>query len=563
MTLPSGAFFEDVALEQVDAKSPVDDVLMTSIAEDLYFLKLRVSNGNKGVFDFKVNGRVSVMKEAGVLPYRRIDGSFLSDGQTFTRYAVYLDKPGISGSLEVDFRAYRNPLAAISSILEVYSGLINSITRAGTGFSTQSISRSTSQVNTQSISYFKSTANIQSIVPLLDGTTRYNLDTLPDADYEVGDSVIISGASNALNDGTFTILTKNPDDYPALILNNSANVPQAAPSGTSQLQMFQYIAVNPLDEDAFVVGEKAKFTSHTDGPNNGNFKIYYVNEAANNLVVKNAAGTAQAGVAGTMDTLRWEYVLTAPASGTDLVLGEAGNFVGHTSGGNNGNFVLLLLDNGGNNVIIYNESGVAQGGAVGTVQSNRWVYALNTDPSTQFVIGESAVASGATNPANNGVFPIRQINRSATNNLVLYNLAGVTQLGAGGVIRHIKKLIKFDTDFSSIFTTLSRINITNTQDPVNEGEYQVVQVNRGGGSNFNVIIENETVVTQSGACGHINVESKSIFTTRPKITKRDKIQYVVNGVLGPNATVPAGVTMAMDVIDVPDGNARNLTGYIG
>src|SRR5437773_309021 len=130
MPLPDGLTFEDIDLTQVAAKAPVDDHLMHAVAEDLYYLKALATSGG-GNFDFKINGDLSRL--TNVLPFRRIDGAFVTKtgGTTLSAYALYLEKPGTSGVLEIDIRKYRSPLTPILGIDFQYQSAINSITRAG------------------------------------------------------------------------------------------------------------------------------------------------------------------------------------------------------------------------------------------------------------------------------------------------------------------------------------------------------------------------------------------------------------------------------------------------
>lgn len=561
MTLPSGAVFIDIALEQVDAKSPVDDVLMTSIDEDLYYLKNQLATSSGGVYEWKVNGNLSSI--ASALPFRRIDAAFVMTARTLSGIGLFLDVPGTSGVLEVDVRKYRTPLTPIIGIDLQYSGSISSITRAGSSGSTQSIARATPQVNTQSISFWKSAINVNSVIYMGSNLWRYNLATAPDSDHKVGDSIKFASMTSGANNGTFTIVKINEDSGFNITIANSAGVAQTSAAGNAQLMAFAYTFTNPANA-SFVVGESAVFATHTTGANNGTFAIYAVNSGGNNLIIKNSAGVAQAGVAGTVDVLRFTYTLGATVS-TDIQVGESALFATHTSAVNDGNLPVRAIS--GSTLTVYNVLGATQGGVAGTVNSNRWIYALGTDPSTSFSVGHTAYITGATSFLNNGIFTVVQINRLASNNLVFYNLLGATQVGAAGTITHTRRIIKFSSDQSAVFAvTTSRIAVKNIPDgALLNKEYTVVEVNRGGGANFNIVINDSTglSVAQASPAGRVVFESRSVFSTRPTITIIDDLQIGTDGVLDTTEkTVAANRVLAMEILQLPSGNPQNLSVHV-
>ena len=280
----------------------------------------------------------------------------------------------------------------------------------------------------------------------------------------------------------------------------------------------------------------------------------------NNLVVKNQTGVTQGGVAGTIDVLRFKYTYSASIT-ADYTIGDNALFASHTSAVNDGKLPIKDINQGGNNLVIYNPSGATQGGVAGNVNSYQWIYALPTDPSSQVSVGYNVTSKNATNLLNNGTFPVRQVNRSATSNVVLYNENGVTQAGAVGTVFTARKLIKFDSDQSSIYATNSRVLIKNTADRNNEGVFDVVQVNRGGGANYNIVIEEDSMLEQPSPCGHIEYESRSIFSTRPSIDY-SRYTYLVstNGVLDTTEkVVAAGRILAVDILQIQGGSPQNLT----
>jgi hypothetical protein len=227
--LPSGASWIDIDETQLDKKSPVDDILMDSVGEDLYYLKNNISSGGGGVFEFKVNGNLGSLRK--LLPFRRIDGAFVMNAVTLANQGTFLEIPGTSGTLEIDIRKYRTPQTPIIEIAQQYQGSMTSITRAGAATNTQSITRATAQVATQSISYWKSSISISSIISVGGNLWRYNLSSTPDSDWKVGDYVNFSSCSNANNDGTFAIVRVNEDSGNNIVVTNGVGVAQTSAGG--------------------------------------------------------------------------------------------------------------------------------------------------------------------------------------------------------------------------------------------------------------------------------------------------------------------------------------------
>jgi len=557
---------------QVDAKSPVDDTLMQTIKTDLDDLDARFLAVKTFDYEFKINGPIANLP-AGT--YRkRLDGGPVMAAQTFTRARLFLEVPGVSGDLEVDVRKYKTPNTVITALTRQYSAAISSITQIAPALATQSISRFVTQVATQSISRWKASINISSIILLGGNLVRINLASAVDTDWLITDSITIAGATAGANNVTANIVRINDDGGNNIVITNASGVAQTGAVGTISLNAWAYNYVNPVDTNGFVAGESAIFASHTTAANNGTFAIYAVNSGGNNLIVKNSAGVAQAGVAGTLDTARWKYVYSI-AVVNDFVVGEKARMASHSTAANNGDFTIVALNSGGNNIVVYNTAGVAQGGVAGTANTTRWIYALPTDPTASFSVGQNFVATGATTAANNGTFPVKQINRGAVNNLVISNVNGVTQVGAVGTLVHSRMLISFSSDQSAVYTIAaaapSRINVTGTVSSANTGEFTVLEINRGGGANYNVVVDNAAGVEQASPAGRINFESRSIFVNRPKLslptstynsTNRD-MQYNVRtaggGDFNAEATVAANTILMMEFVSIPSGAPSDVT----
>lgn len=558
---------------QTDCKSPVDENLMDSVRENLDDLDSRILGVTSFDYQFKMNGPLSALTPQYGL-YKRIDVGYVVKQQTFSVSRLLCEVPGASGTLEVDLRKYRRTGTAITGIASQYLGNINSITQIAPAIATQSITRATAQISTQSVSLWKTALNVQSIIGLGRNLWRYDLNTSPDSGWAVGDSITITGCTAGANNGTFTIVRINDDGRNNIVLTNASGVAQTGVAGSIQLNAWSYNFTNPVNAN-FAAGEQALFASHSAGGNNGNLTIFAINQSGNNIIVKNASGVTQAGVAGTVDTFRMQFNYSSSVP-SDFVVGEKARMASHSTGVNNGDHPIRAVNSGGNNLILYIVGGVTQGGAAGTANTTRYVYALASDPATSFTVGEICVISGATKHSNNGLFTVLQIDRGGTDNIVVSNATGGSnQAGAAGTLAHSKKIISFATDQSAIYTTESNIEIYTCPSSGNNGYFDVVQVNRGGGSNYNVVVDNPSGAEQASPAGRIEIESKSIYATRPSLTFPESSfsnQYnnaylrkvdSTGAAFNSNAVmttddVTNGVVLGFDIRQIPSGNISDI-----
>jgi hypothetical protein len=549
-----------ISPSQTDAKSPVDEQLMDDIRLNLDYLETQSSLSKSFDYQFKLNGRLDALPLA---KRKRIDGVLISQAATFLSAKLYLEKPGTSGTLEADVRKISVPNTPISGVSRIFSSSINTIARAGSALSTQSITRATAQIATQSVSQWKSSISISSIVFLGGGFMRYNLATAPDSDWKPGDSITISSATSGVNNGTFLIARVNDDAYPSIVVVNSSGVNQSGAAGNIRLNAWLYSYTNPVAAQ-FAAGEFGFFSSHADAGNNGALLIYAINQGGNNIVVKNASGVANGAAAGFADTQRWIYALSSAAP-ADYVALEKAFLSGHASGGNNGSFPITAVNSGGNNVVVYNPSGVVQGGSGGTVDTLRWVYFFSSDPSAGVSALDRIKMAGATTSANNGIFSVVQVNRSTPDNVVVYNESGAAQGGSGGTAETTKTLVKFASDQSAVYSTASIVEIFGSAlGAIDDESFPVLQVNRGGGANYNIVIDAPNAAEQVGAGGRVIFEEKSIFSTKPSITLNSAVenstnrhaQISTNAVLNAEAVVATGQRMAMYITKIPVGAAE-------
>lgn len=557
-----------IAASQTDPKSPVDDELMDAIREDLEDLDDRLLTNKSFDYEFKINGSLT---NYPVGFRNRLDGALIARAQTFTRARLYLENPGTSGTLQVDIRKYKRPNTPITAISSQFSDTINNIAQVAPNLATQSVSLATASVATQSITRWKATVNVSSVILLGNNLVRYNLSGPIDADWHVGDSVTFASMTNPLNDGTFNAVRIGDDGGNNIVITNATGVAQTAAAGNVGLNAWSYNYVNPLAA-SFVVGESAIFATHANAGNNGTFELYAVNSGGNNLVVKNSLGIAQAGVAGTAQTTRWVYSFLAPASATDFVTGEFGRFAAHTSGANNGDFLIKAVNSGGNNIVVSNVAGVVQGGVAGTANTTRWIYSLPTSPVGSVIAGETMHVINTTNPLNSGYLVVKEVNRLGTNNLVFSNVSGVAQAGAAGSIQHTHMIFSFATDQSAVYSTASRAYFTGCIEPLYNASagFDVLEVNRGGGANFNIVVmvtsfaATAAQALQASPAGRVKLESRSIFINKPTLTLATNLfnstnrhmQYDTKSLPGDfteEATVVAGDLIAVDLVSIPVG----------
>lgn len=559
--------YTTLAASAVDAKSPIDEALMELIKDNLDDHESRIVSNSTFELQFKLNGPLGGI---GSTRRKRVDGGLISKSITLSTCRILLEDAGAGGDLEIDVRKYTKPNCEIQSVNALYRASIQSIARAGSSVSTQSIARATSQISTQSVAQWKSTLNIQSIIDM--GTDfdtgqhlwKINLNGAPDSDW-TGQSITTASTTNGGDTGTFTCVRVKDDGGNNIVIANSSGVGQSSAAGTCKLNLWKYTFTNPVNSH-FAAGEIVTMSGHTSGSNDGALEIYAINQSGNNIIVKNANGVAQAGVAGAADCNRWKFNAASSVSTTDYVVGESALMASHSTGGNNGTFPIKAVNDGGNNLVVYNASGATQGGAAGTFDTHRWVYSFSSDPSSNVSAGDSIIFTSTSNAANSGTFTAKEVDRSAGSNIVVYNTSGVAQGGAAGTATTSKKKVKFSTDQSANITTDSRINIVNCP-VIIEDDYDVVQVNRGGGSNYNAIISTTSTTEQDGPCGRVSLESKSVFTTRPKLTVNSKSYnwqdthagISSNMVLDASKKVLADNTLVfLDVISAPT-DSRNLT----
>jgi hypothetical protein len=549
---------------QTACQEPVDQNLMDSIRLNLDYLDSQLGASGGGQHAFVVNGNLNEFETTFL---KRMDEIHTGEAAVFGFIKATLKKSGTSGSMIIDLRRHQNPKTPITGIENQYKAATQDISRVSASLSTQTIARSQTQISTQSIARAKSAINVNSIIRVQGGYMRYNLASAPDADWQVGKSVTFSSCTDAANNVTATILEINQSGYPSIVISNGAGVAQTGAAGQADINLWSYNFSNPVSSD-YATGELALFASHTSSANDGSLEVYKINQAGNNIWIYNASGVAQGGAAGNANVNRFAYAFPGAPDSTAYVVGEKFNASGHTSALNDGNFPIVAI--GATSLTVYNATGTTQGGAAGTVVPNRWVYTFLTDPAASVAVDDRFRLTGHTNAGNNiSEATVVEVKRGGLNNLVFYNVNGATQASVVGSAISWRKLIKFAADQSATYTTDSMIEIIGTSDVVYELDddawgYEVLQVNRGGGSNYNVVIEEELGDEQLSPAGWVCLEHKSILSA-PLTIDADMVSLEENRMIFETATgfvagtVPLNTQIGLYIENNMEGEPTDLT----
>ena len=553
----------------VAAKAPIDEELMGAIKGNLEALDAAITSGTQSeAVNFRLNGILSEIP-GGTL--RRADSVHLSSARTLTTCRLLLDRPGDSGTLEVDVRKVSPLGAGVASILPQFEAAHLSITRLSAGLLIQSISRSSAQLSAISVTKFKPELSIVSIQSLGLNLFQLNLSAAPDSDWKPGDSVTVASATAAGNNGNFLIVRKNDYGSKSIVIENVNGVAQTTAAGTLALNGVSYSLNNPAGDD-FAAGELATFSGFSNAALNGSKTIYARNVSGNNLVVKGLGLPTQTGAGGFIDTQRFIVALSSAAP-ADFAPGESLSMSASNSGNTGTTFKILAVNLAGNNLKIYNPAGVIQATAAGSVSSNRFRFALSSDPSAQVALGD-LVESKAALP-NSGTFEVKEVNRGGTFNLVFLNPNGTDTATAttSSTLFHARKIIRF-TEAQNALQVGDRLELEGVASEYNTPSqsalgFEVLQVNRGGGANYNAVISLPGGSSQASPGGWVGVYSRSVFQTRPRIevggdvgTKgRAWLQTETTpAVFDPSrSVVQAGERLGLYVLSVPTGRPENLS----
>lgn len=550
---------------QTDAKSPIDQLLMDSIRENLENFDTRITLSAGADFSFRVNGNMNILSLISAPENGKgLDTAFIAQERTLSTASIYLDQKGDGGTLEVDVRRLKFLGRSISGIKNIFVSNTQSIVRGSTQLATQSITKSDADLATQSITHYKATESIDNIIQVT-GSFLFRINfsgVIPlDNDYKVNDYVTVSGASDGNNNGLFQIKAVNQDNGRNIVVENLLGAPQLTSGGSVQLEMVAYTFLTSVP-DNFAVGEDFVANGHIDPSNDSTFTILKTNDGGNNIIIKiNTSLIQQVGAGGQAEVLRYSYNFLATVNDA-FVIGEQALFSAHTAGVNDGSLVIKDKNyNSGNNIIIYNAVGALQPAAGGTVDTNRWVYALDSDPDGFFIAGDNAILAGHDNAFNDGTFSVVDVKYLATNNIVFYNAAGVEQLTPNGTVDHAQKAITFREDYSADFEEdKSSVTITNTPNGDNDGEFLVQDINRTSVSAYNVICELTSGLLQDGNAGQIYSEVRSIFTEGSatiEITQDKQVETftIIDNELT-SEPLANDTIMLLDILQVPPNSAN-------
>lgn len=556
--------FVDVPDSDVDFKSPIDEFLMTTMRNNDRFNKCKAEEAllsGGGNIEFKVNGNFNVLS-LGSSPDngKNLDGGFISDPLTLTRCALFVLNQGDGGNMVFDIKRSVYTQIPIWQIKNIFEANTQSVARGSAALSTQTIVNAEATQDSQLVDFAYPQIDIENIQQI-QGASLFRINFDPDTvelDSEVwavGKYVILSGANNAGNDGIFEIRRLNECGGVNVVVENLTGVSEIPTNATARPNFAKYFFTSAIPND-FVPGEKAVFAGHEDATNDGTFEMFRVNEAGNNIVVAKTtvAVVPQAIVQGSVDSLRWKYSFLNNVNDA-FAIGEDAVFSGHTDLNNDGSFEILRKnEDSGFNIIVYNELGVAQPGISGDANTNRFVYALDSDPDGFFIIGDTAVMAGHSDAPNDGEFELVDVKYLGNNNVVVYNPLGVEQLVAGGTVEHLQKAILFREDQSSNFEAgQSLASVDDTADVANEGEYLIVDQNRAAISQFNIIVEMPAFVEQLGDAGCITKETRSIFNDGEQTVLVEQDQQVEVFENNINSSVLAENTiLSLDVTEAPN-----------
>jgi len=558
--------FVSLTEAETDAKSPVDDALWAKVRGNFEDLNDRVVVAGNAPYAFQVDGPLSRIRNFK----RSLAGAVISKEFSPSICRFTLKKSGTSATLSFDIRKHTAPRTEIRSIVPIYIGSITSIARSGPALSTQSVNVAGNQIATQSITFAFGTIAVQSIIGLGGNRWQYNLASAINQSYTVaGDTISFASCSNAANNGVFPIVDIARAGGDNIVVTNASGVAQTGAAGTCQPPVMSYNFTNPVVDD-FAVAENVIFASHSNAANDGTFSIIARNNGGNNLWVKNSAGVAQGGAAGNTNCTRWIHSMSSPVSG-EFVVGERAVSSGHTSGGNDGTFTIVGVNiSGGNNIVLANTTGVAQGGVAGSIVTTRWAYNVGTDPQADTAANDSIVIYGASSAANNGTFTLKARSGSS---MVVTNESGVAQGGAAGTIASALKAISFASDQSAVYTTNSFVELVGCPAAAfnyapGKAPFRVVQVNRGGGSNYNVVVSVATAEAQSSPAGHVAIEMKSVFNSPQGIAVSTSGYFIVNQMISGYTdglvaeVIPENTPLMLYFTDVSRGDPRDFAAYL-
>lgn len=550
---------------QTDAEAPIDETLekdnIQANLEDLATQIDSISGGGGSSLQFKVNGNLTRLKsliDSDVKNGLEMDGAFVTALRKFVRARLFIKKNGNTGQTKADVRRHVKVNHPIKSLMFKGQFLTQSIGIIGNPLATQSVSKRTPGSATQSINRTEANETISSIVNIGNDVFKINttgIDLV--ANWKPGAIVVISGA-NALNNGEFEIIERNYEGSPSVLVSIPGGIDETGIAATLNLNRFAYVFLAVADAIAYKIGENLIATGHTTGANNGTFVIDAVNEAANDLVIYNntAGATVQAGIAGDVNTERFVYTFLLATLATDYIVGQTNNCTGHSNALNNGKFEIVELNETGNNLVVRNSVGVVQAGVAGTVNTNLWVYAVDSDPSLDVTVGDTLRFENHTSASNDLNAVVVELSRAAADNIIVFNESGVVQAGVAGDIFTELMVVEFFQDESASYIVdgplgfISVADIIGMPDAINNGKFTVEAINIDFANN--IVFKNISGIEYVDPVGQIHTEIRSLFSTLPTIPAGEDFSIGSNGVLI-DANTEAESMIMLDILELPEG----------
>lgn len=269
--------------------------------------------------------------------------------------------------------------------------------------------------------------NAHSIRPTAGSTFRASFQIIPARLLEsrIGDSFIISGASNPANNSGFTISAVGASET----ILGAQSVYAMRPMATAGLARVSFQTLPARIQELFV-GDQVTVAAAASTENNGSYTITAFGEEeeivhlAGVSTIQNTAGSTFRLVFDSIPT-ELEYV----SIGDTIVL------TGCTFAHYNGSFAITAINLVGQGYIEFSlPSGIVNVSGITNTAGPTWRYTFSSVPSwmPNVAIGSRINVLGATNAANNGIFQITGFD-SNVGWVEVSNAAGVAE-GAGSVV---------------------------------------------------------------------------------------------------------------------------------
>jgi len=201
------------------------------------------------------------------------------------------------------------------------------------------------------------------------------------------------------------------------------------------------------------------------------------------------------------------------------------------------------------------ESAYAVDSIVRGVGPSSWRINLATPIDTTYVaVGDSIEIASSTNPANDGIFQITEIDQDNYKSIVIFNDAGVQELSSPATAQTLVFEYVFTNPVDTFgYVVGESVALAGHTDPLNNGSFEIFGVNDSGN---NLIIKNPAGDTQGGAAGTASSNRWALASGSSVST---------NFVVGENTTAAsfgnAGNNGVFEVVGVNSPNTNTLYVY--